>query len=131
MKHFILVTLLISSLFSARLDWLHDYNSALILAKMQNKDVYLFIGANECKYCDKFVKETLSKVDVINKLKEDYILLYMSRDEHKIPDKFEKYGVPRHYFLNYKGDIIYKTNGSRELDGFYQLLDEVELSKED
>lgn len=131
MKHFILVTLLISSLFSARLDWLHDYNSALILAKMQNKDVYLFIGANECKYCDKFVKETLSKVDVINKLKEDYILLYMSRDEHEIPDKFEKYGVPRHYFLNYKGDIIYKTNGSRELDGFYQLLDEVELSKED
>ena len=56
---------------------------------MQNKNVFLFIGADECRYCDKFVKETLSKEDVIKRLKEDYILLYMSRDQHKIPDKFE------------------------------------------
>ena len=131
MKHLILITLLISSLFSARLNWLHDYDSALILAKMQNKDVYLFIGADECKYCDKLVKETLSNPEVIKRLKEDYILLYMSRDQHLIPDKYKTQGVPRHYFLTPKGDIIYTTNGSREIDGFYQLLDEVELSKED
>ena len=131
MKHFILITLLITSLFSARLNWLHDYNSALILAKMQNKEVYLFIGADECKYCDKFVKETLSNEDVIKRLKKDYILLYMSRDQHKIPKKFKIRGVPRHYFLTPKGEIIFTTNGSREIDGFYQLLDEVELSKED
>jgi len=131
MKHFILITLIISSLFSARLNWLHDYNSALILAEMQNKNVFLFIGADECRYCDKFVKETLSKEDVIKRLKEDYILLYMSRDQHKIPDKFERYGVPRQYFLNPKGEIIYETKGSREIDGFYQLLDEVDLEKDD
>lgn len=130
MKHLILITLLISSLFSARLNWLHDYNSALILAKMQDKKVYLFLGADDCRFCDKFVKETLSKDDVIKTLKEDYILLYMSRDQHKIPDKFERYGVPRHYFLNAQGDIIYKTKGSREPDGFYQLLDEVDLATE-
>ncbi len=129
MKHLILITLLISSLFSARLDWLHDYDSALILAKMQNKDIYLFIGADECRFCDKLVKETLSNKDVINKLRENYILLYMSRDQHIIPDKFKTQGVPRHYFLTQKGEIIYTTNGSREIDGFYQLLDEVELSK--
>ncbi len=98
---------------------------------MQNKDVYLFIGADECRFCDKFVKDTLSHEEVIKRLKEDYILLYMSRDQHKIPDKFEKYGVPRQYFLNYKGEIFYKTKGSREIDGFYQLLDEVELEKDD
>ena len=118
-----------SSLFSARLNWLHDYNSALILAKMQNKDVYLFIGANDCRYCDKFVKDTLSHEEVIKKLRKDYILLYMSRDEHKIPKKFKIRGVPRQYFLTADGEIIYATNGSREIDGFYQLLDEVELSK--
>ena len=129
MKHLILILLLMSSLFSARLNWLHDYDSALILAKMQNKDVYLFIGANECRYCDKFVKDTLSHEEVIKKLRKDYILLYMSRDEHKIPKKFKIRGVPRQYFLTSDGEIIYATNGSREIDGFYQLLDEVELSK--
>ena len=70
MKHLILITLIISSLFSARLNWLHHYDSALKLAKMQDKGVYLFIGANECKYCDKFVKETLSNDEVIKTLKK-------------------------------------------------------------
>jgi hypothetical protein len=130
MKHLILITLLISSLFSARLNWLHDYDSALILAKMQDKNVYLFIGADDCRYCDKFVKETLSKEEVIKRLKEDYILLYMSRDQHLIPDQFERYGVPRQYFLNHEGDIFYQTTGSREPDGFYQLLDEADLATE-
>ena len=131
MKHFILITILISSLFSAELNWLHHYDSALKLAKMQKKDVYLFIGADECRYCDKFVKETLSNEEVIKTLKKDYVIIYMSRDQHKIPKKFKIRGVPRHYFLTAQGEVIYTTNGSREIDGFYQLLDEVELAKED
>ena len=63
-------------------------------------------------------------------MQEDYVLLYMSRDRHKIPYKFELYGAPRHYFLNAKGDIIADTQGSRELEGWYDVLDEVELMQE-
>ncbi|MEN8303598.1 MAG: thioredoxin family protein [Campylobacterota bacterium] len=130
MKHFILITLFISSLFSANIDWLHDYNKALSLAKAQNKDVYLFVGADECRWCDVFIKMTLSKKEVIQKLEEDYILLYMSRDKHDIPEKFERYGVPRHYFLTYTGKIIHSDRGSREPAGFYDILDEVDLKKD-
>jgi len=131
MKHFVIILLLISGLQAVNLNWLHDYDTALKQAKKEHKDVYLFIGADVCKWCDRFYKTTLSKKEVIKKLKEDYVLLYMSRDQHKIPDKFEKYGVPRHYFLTADGDIIFKTQGSREIDGFYSLLEEVDLSKED
>lgn len=130
MKHFILITLFISSLFSANIDWLHDYNKALSLAKAQDKDVYLFVGADECRWCDRFIDMTLSKEEVIKKLEEDYILLYMSRDKHDIPKKFERYGVPRHYFLTYTGKIIHDDRGSREPAGFYNILDEVDLKKD-
>ena len=130
MKHFILITLFISSLFSANIDWLHDYNKALSLAQAQKKDVYLFVGADECRWCDRFIDVTLSKKEVIKKLEEDYILLYMSRDKHDIPKKFERYGVPRHYFLTSKGDIIHSDRGSREPAGFYDILDEVDLKKD-
>lgn len=130
MKHFILITLFVSSLFSANIDWLHDYDKALSLAQEQKKDVYLFVGADECRWCDMFIEMTLSKKEVIKTLEENYILLYMSRDKHDIPKKFERYGVPRHYFLTSKGEIIHSDRGSREPAGFYDILDEVDLKKD-
>lgn len=130
MKHIILTLILISSLYSARLDWLHDYDKALIEAKKESKDVYLFVGADDCRWCDRFVTVTLSKKEVIKKLKEKFILLYMSRDQHKIPEKFERFGVPIHYFLDSDGKIIHTDRGSREPDGFYDILDEVDLKKD-
>ena len=130
MKHFILITLFVSSLFSANIDWLHDYNKALSIAKAQHKDVYLFVGADDCRWCDRFIAMTLSKKEVIKKLEENYVLLYMSRDKHDIPKKFERYGVPRHYFLTPKGEIIHSDRGSREPAGFYDILDEVDLKKD-
>lgn len=129
MKLFIFILFFVSSLYAIELDWEHNYNNALKQAKQQNKDVYLFVGADVCRFCDKFKKETLSDKDVIKTLKKDYILLYMSRDKHKIPDKFEKFGVPRHYFLTENGKVIFTTSGSREIDGFYTLLEEVDLIK--
>ena len=131
MKLLLIITLLLSSLTAKELNWLHHYDSALQLAKMMKKDVYLFIGADECRFCDKFKRETLSDKNVIKKLKENFILLYMSRDRHKIPSKFKTKGVPQHYFLTENGDIILTTNGSREINGFYLLLEEVDLLKED
>ena len=127
MKHIFSILLILSSLFSADLEWLHDYDEAIKQAKEQNKEVYLFIGADECRWCDRFKEMTLSKDEVIKRLEEEYILLYMSRDRHNISKKFEVQGVPRHYFLTNKGEIIHEDRGSREPDGFFALLEEVDL----
>lgn len=112
------------------LNWEHDFQNALTTAKKEKKMVYLFIGADQCRYCDRFKKETLSNQKLIETMKEEYILLYMSRDQHQIPDGFEKYGVPMHYFLTAEGKIIAKVQGSRELEGWYDVLDEIDLRRE-
>ena len=112
------------------LDWGHDYQAALRMAKKENKMVYLFIGADKCIHCDRFKEQTLSNEELIETMKEDYILLYMSRDRHPIPDGFEKYGVPMHYFLDADGKIIAHIVGSRELAGWYDVLDEIDLMSE-
>lgn len=118
------------TLFGAELDWQNDYKSALEQAQKEKKGVYLFIGADVCRWCDRFKEITLSKKEVIKRLKEEYVLLYMSRDRHKIPAKFTTQGVPRHYFLKSDGTIVYEDRGSREVDGFLTLLDEAGLKKE-
>lgn len=129
MKFFISLFLFFSALSGVELDWLNDYNSAIKQAQKEHKGVYLFVGADVCRWCDRFKEMTLSKKNVIKRLEEEYVLLYMSRDRHKIPKHFEVKGVPRHYFLTNEGKIIHADRGSREVDGFLDLLEEVSLKK--
>ena len=124
------ILLFISTLDAVELNWEHNYNNALTTAKKEKKMVYLFIGADNCRHCDRFKKQTLSNKELIEKMKKEYVLLYMSRDQHNIPDRFEKYGVPMHYFLTAEGKIIAVIQGSRELEGWYDVLDEIELTRE-
>ena len=128
-KIVLLAFLLVSNLNAVELNWEHNFNHALATAKKEHKMVYLFIGADNCKHCDRFKKQTLSNKELIEKMKKEYVLLYMSRDQHEIPDGFEKYGVPMHYFLTAEGKIIAVIQGSRELEGWYDVLDEVDLKK--
>ena len=129
-KTLLLFMVLLSTMLSAtELNWSHDYNKALTQAKKENKSVYLFIGADKCRHCERFKKQTLSDKKLIEYMKKDYVLLYMSRDQHKIPKKFEIYGAPRHYFLTSSGEVIADTQGSREIAGWYDVLDEVDLIK--
>jgi len=130
MKIFILSIIFISSLYGIELNWLHDYNKALEIAKKEHKDVYLFVGADECRFCDRFKELTLSKKSVMNRLEKEYVPLYLSRDRHFIPKRFAIKGVPRHYFLTSNGKIIHDDRGSREPAGFFDILDEVELKKD-
>jgi len=130
MKLLILNILFITSLFSFELNWINNYDEALKLAKKEHKDIYLFIGADKCPFCKKFKEKTLSKKFVIDKLNENFITVYLSRDQHEIPKKFEKFGVPRHYFLDKNGKIIFESFGLLEPAGFFTLLDEVELTKD-
>jgi thioredoxin-related protein len=129
-RFFILLMALIS-LLSAGTDWPSDYEKALVEAKQEKKDIYLFIGSEYCKYCDKLEAEVFSKEDVIKRLKKDYVLIYLSRDIDDIPEKFETKPVPRHYFLTTEGEIIYTTIGYRSVEAFYELLDEVKEAKKD
>lgn len=118
-----------SSLYASELNWSHNYKSALLQAQKTNKDIYLFIGADICKFCDRFKDIALADKDIMKKLRKEYILVYLSRNRHLIPKGFETKGVPRHYFIDPQGKVFHETWGDREVAGFYDVLDEAELNK--
>lgn len=124
------IMLFSSSIEAVELNWEHNYKNALATAKKEKKLVYLFIGADVCTHCERFKIQTLSNKELIEEMKEVYVLLYMSRDRHEIPDRFERFGVPFHYFLTAEGKIIAEVQGSRELAGWHDVLDEVDLLTE-
>jgi thioredoxin-related protein len=115
------------SLSAVQVHWLHDYREALVLAKKEHKDVYLFIGADKCRFCKKFKERTLVDEKVKRTLAEHFVPLYLSRDRHAIPDGFERYGVPRHYFLDADGKVLDEDAGYLDAGAFLTLLNEVQL----
>lgn len=129
--HFFSLFIMTTTLYSVELNWEHNYNNALEQAQKENKLVYLFIGADTCRFCEKFNKMTLSKDEVIKTMEKNFVLLYMSRDQHEIPDRFEVFGVPRHYFLTSDGKIIRTEQGVWDVQGWYSILDEVISEKDD
>ncbi len=131
MRKILLLVLFTSSLLLAsEIHWLHNYDEAIKKAKQEHKDIYIFIGADECRFCVLLKKKALSKKSVIERLNSEYIPVYLSRDQHKIPSKFATQGVPRHYFLSSDGKVFHEDRGSREESGFLSILDEAELLKE-
>jgi len=61
----------------------------------------------------------------LEKLKKDYVNIYLSKDIDDIPKHLKSRFYPAHYFLNYKGKIIYSTVGYRDKKSFLELLKEI------
>lgn len=102
--------------------WTTSYKKALEKAKKAKKGVYMLITSDTCKWCKKFKSKTLIDNSVIEKLKEKYILLQVSRDSNFIPEIFNIKRVPRHYFLTDKGESIYTFLGYWNVPDFMSFL---------
>ena len=124
----ILYILLISTtLLSDELDWSNDYEAALIEAKKDNKNVYMLITSESCRWCRKFESTTLEEDDILEKLESKYVLLHISRDRDYLPEKYKKKRVPRHYFITPKEDVIFTFLGYWNTIDFSSFLDDVDI----
>jgi len=126
MRFFISIIFLSTLLFSANLDWPNDYDKALLQAKKENKFIYVLITSDDCRWCRKFEETTLQDKDIKKRLEEEYITVHLSRDSHKVPDFFKTSPVPRHYFLDQEGVILYNTLGHRDVELMNSFMDNSE-----
>lgn len=123
MKYILLLLLFTSALMSAELKWLDDYNTALREAKKEHKLIYIFISSSTCGWCHKFEKTTLEDEAIKKRLAKEFVTLHLIRDFDDIPAKFKTSPVPRHYFTDAKGDILYNSLGYRKVDVFESFMD--------
>ncbi|MEA1982738.1 MAG: DUF255 domain-containing protein [Campylobacterota bacterium] len=123
MKKLIVVLLFVTSLFGADIAWPSDYKKALADAKTQNKLVYVFITSDSCQWCRKFEATTLQDEAIKKRLYSEFVPIHLSRDKHQIPKKFETAPVPRHYFTDTEGNILYSSLGHRGVECFDAFMD--------
>ena len=125
MKQLLLLFIFATSLFASQ-NWLNNYDEAIELAKKENKRVYMLIVSDDCRWCKKFERTTLKDEKLLERIEKQYVLLHLSRDQHKIPSEFKTTPVPRHYFLRSNGDSIFPVVGYRDVETFHGFLNTVD-----
>ncbi len=123
MRHTILVIFLYLSLFGADINYSNNYKRALSDAKKENKLVYMLITSQTCRWCKKFEKTTLQDENIKKRLYSEFIPVHLCRDKDFIPLKFKTAPVPRHYFVDSYGNILYAALGYRDVELFDSFMD--------
>ena len=123
MRYIVSLILISFSLFSAELDWSHNYKQGLVDAKKEHKLLYVFITSDTCKWCRKFESTTLQDRAIKKRLYSEFITIHLSRDRDEIPEKFKTAPVPRHYFTDAEGNILDSTLGHRGVECFDSFMD--------
>jgi len=126
MKYLLSLLFLSVNLMAIELHWHDDYNAALREAKKEHKLVYIFISSSQCGWCQKFEKTTLQDEVVKKRLSKEFITLHLIRDFDEVPKKFKTSPVPRHYFTDANGNILYNSLGYRKVECFNSFMDNAE-----
>ncbi|MBA1438157.1 MAG: DUF255 domain-containing protein [Epsilonproteobacteria bacterium] len=126
MKKIAFVLMLVGSLLASGINWPHDYKEALKKAKKEDKIVYVLLTSDSCRWCRKFENTTLQNKQIQKRLQKDFIAIHISRDRHFVPKIFETTPVPRHYFVDGNGNILYESLGHRGVTCFNNFMDNAE-----
>ncbi|MFT7859334.1 MAG: DUF255 domain-containing protein [Sulfurimonas sp.] len=123
MKKIVLLLIAACSLFASGIDWPHDYKAALKEAEKEDKLVYVLLTSENCRWCRKFENTTLQEKQIQERLAKEFVVVHISREIDFVPENFETTPVPRHYFVNSKGEILYDSLGHRGVECFDAFMD--------
>jgi protein disulfide-isomerase len=105
------------------LKWESDLSAAFENSSTQDKPLMIFIEKDNCKWCEKMRRETLSDSGIQKRL-EKFILVKLNKNDLdilKLP--YTKY-VPTTYFYSPKGEIKVKVIGYNVIEDFNSYIDD-------
>ncbi len=130
---FVLSTLLHLSLDASEIKWFHNYDEAVIQAKLQNKKLFVLITSETCRWCRKLEMRTLKDPTITKRINKKYISVALTRDKDSYPKHLKAKMVPMSYYLQNNDKVINSVPGYWGVEDYHTVLDDVNynLRKED
>jgi thioredoxin-related protein len=120
---FLAIGLCCSSVFAQERVLEHvSYEDSLVLAKEQNKKVFVFFTGEFCSWCQK-QKDVLLDQTVLNSLK-DHVICFVDLLERK--DLAKKYNVklvPSYFIIDSSEKLIKKHTGYKSVDDLISWIE--------
>ncbi len=126
MKTLLLTLLTLSTLFSAPLKWEHSYAQAVTRAETEHKNIFVFIEADDCPYCEQMKQEVLETKYIGNALKH-FVPLKLDISSKDAKTHFPgAYVTPTSYFITPKGEKLEEAVGALTEEFFFWRIDSAE-----
>ena len=88
----------------------NSFATAINKAKNEKKMLVMVIVKENCRWCDKLVKQTLSEAEVKEKLK-NYVMLIVDRNDN-FPNRFKEDIFPSIFYIDYSTQkTVYENVG--------------------
>jgi len=107
------------------IDFIHDLDEALSLAKKENKLVFVDFYTSWCSPCKKLSKEVFPQAEVGDFFNANFINCKVQCDDRGVGEKLkEQYQIqafPTLMFLNGDGEIIHSKSGAPNAEGLLKI----------
>jgi thioredoxin-related protein len=125
MKKVAVALALIVSCVSAQINWAPSYDTALVKAAKEKKNVMVVLskeGCPACEYMEDVVFEEQAVEDAINK---SFVPVHLDIHKDKVPSELGYIGTPTFHFLNAKGEKLKRQDGAANIPTFMGILNSV------
>ena len=113
-------------LLAGKLTWYHTYDQAMAQARAAHKNVYVFIDAQGCPYCERMRRSVLERPDVIRSL-ADYVVLNLQIGSPDVRKHFPHVQVtPTSYFVAWDETILIDFAGYTNEEFFFWRMADAE-----
>ena len=82
-----------------------NYEEAFKIAKEKDLAVFILFSTQYCRWCSKLKETTLKNREVIQRLNQEFVVLFLDRDLDEYPSKYTVKGVP----------VVYMTDKNEEI----------------
>lgn len=102
MKFLLSLFILFTFGFSSELKIYYSYDEAVKIAKIENKDILMFVYSERCPWCHKMENKTLTDKKVIDFINDKYVFIKINKDKDIYPRDLEPRFLPTTYLLDKK-----------------------------
>jgi len=107
MKKIVLFFVLSAALIASHVNWLGNYNKALLKAKKENKPLFILLIKNNCSKCKDIVKEHFTNTKYVSKINSNYIPVIANYDSQDYPNELIYTNTfPTLFILNPKNELL-------------------------
>ena len=122
MRYLILAFVFGVSLLAHKLQYEHNFNTALQKAKHQNKEIMMMYSAVWCPECNYMKNIVFKNKKVEAYIQKHFIVLTLDIQKDKLPKGFNYIGIPTFFLIDKNAKQIDKIIGGDRADRFLKKL---------
>lgn len=124
MVKLLLLFILSSFVIASDIEFLDDFDEAMVQAKEQNKPVMLMYTMEDCGMCWFMKNKVFTQASVSSYINEHFIPLQIDTEDEVI-ERYKPVGTPTFFFLRADGSIVGKVVGGAKAKPFKERLEKI------